>query len=282
MSNDQTVVTIWLLLTVGIIGTIVGSFLNVVIARVPEKRSIVRPRSRCIQCDSEISSGDNIPIVSWILLRGRCRHCSARISIQYPVIEALTGIMWIVITGWALVTAPEDSLVNPLLPLLITVASALIVLFAIDVRWYKLPNEIVYFLYPTTIVGLLIALALGGDWSEFPNLAVSALGGAALWVGVIGGLWLATRGRAMGLGDVKLAPILGVILGWGSLSSAAIGLLAAFVLGAGVGLFLIITGRAGARAKIAFGPYLILGFFFGLIFGSSVWDSYLGIIGLSR
>lgn len=278
--SDEVVMSTWLLVSLGVLGILVGSFLNVVIARVPEGKSIVRPRSCCPHCSAPISGRDNIPILSWILLRGRCRGCGIAISIQYPLVEALTGFVWLLLGWWGVLTAPNNSWINPLLPLALIAGSFLIALSIIDIEWQRLPNQIVFLLYPITIAGFVVALAVGDGWSQFPSLTLSGLAGALLWLGVIGSIWFITHGKAMGLGDVKLAPVLGAILGWQTFSSAAVGLLLAFVMGGVAGIFLIIFRETTGKSKIAFGPFLILGFFIGLTAGPALWEGYLGIVGI--
>lgn len=273
-------VTLWFLAVLGIAGLLVGSFLNVVISRIPEGKSIIRPRSSCASCRYTISAVDNIPLISWLLLRGQCRNCSVSISLQYPAVEALTGLVWLVLGWWALATAPSDIWINPLLPLMLVFGSVLISLAIIDMKWRRLPNPIVYFLYPVCVVGLMVAAIIAGDLSVIPGLLLSSLGGALLWGGVIGGLWLVSGGKAMGLGDAKLAPVLGAILGWQGFSSAALGLLAAFIVGACFGLLLLALRQTHAKATIAFGPFLIVGFFVGLVAGPQFWDSYRALVGL--
>ena len=254
----------------GVVGLLVGSFLNVVIARVPEGRSIVRPGSACPACGTPIQPRDNIPLLSWVLLRGRCRTCQAPISVRYPLIELANAALWFGLAWWAL--APG----NPaeLLPTLLVVGSAGLALAAIDLDHHRLPNAIVYPLYPVVLAGLCLAALVG------PQAWLAALVGAGLWLLVIGGLWLASGGRGMGLGDVKLAPVLGAVLGWLSVGVAVIGLFTAFVLGAIVGLALMLAGRAGRRSRIPFGPYLVAGYLLAIFVGPPVWAGYLASAGL--
>jgi len=254
-------------------GLIVGSFLNVVIYRVPLGLSIVRPGSACPSCHTPISARDNIPVLSWLVLRGRCRHCGGRISARYPLVELATAATWAVLGWWAVA---DWAVRAPLLPLVIVLAGAGIALSMIDIDHHRLPDVIVLPLYPVTVVGLVVAGLLGSSWPW-----AAALEGAGVWLLLIGGLWLLSAGRGMGFGDVKVAPILGATLGWLSLGSSLVGLLAAFVLGGVVGLVLLLWRRAGRGTKIPFGPYLFLGALVGLLVGQSVWDAYVGSMGLS-
>ena len=246
-------------------GLIVGSFLNVVICRVPDGRSVVRPRSRCPSCSASIAARDNIPVVSWLLLRGRCRQCAQRISWRYPLVELATMLVWLVLGGWALLGAGEPGM----LPLLLVIGSAGVALVVIDVEHHRLPDAIVLPLYPLTIAGLALSGLVSGRWA-----ILAALAGAGIWVLVVGLPWLVSGGRGMGFGDVKLAPVLGATLGWVSVPSAVVGLFAGFVLGALVGGALMLLGRAGRRTALAFGPFLIVGAFLGLLVGLPLAQAY--------
>lgn len=266
-SADGAAVLVAYFVVLGGLGLIVGSFLNVVIYRVPEGRSVVRPGSACPQCHQSIAARDNVPVLSWLVLRGRCRHCRAPIPARYPLVEALTGAVWLALGWWAL--GPQG--LDPLLPLLLVLGSAGVALSVIDLDHHRLPNAIVLPLYPVTVAGLALAGVLSGQWPVGPTLA-----GASAWLAVVGGIWLLTRGRGMGFGDVKLAPVLGATLGWVSFGSAAVGLFAGFMLGAVVGVVLIARGRAGRRSHLPFGPFLLAGAAVGLFAGAAIATAYAG------
>lgn len=252
-------------------GAIVGSFLNVVVYRVPRGESVVTPRSRCPACGEQVRAIDNVPVVSWLVLRGRCRSCHDVISPRYALVEGTTALLWAGLTAWALGTTGA----LPLLPLLLVLAAAGIALAMIDIQHHRLPDVIVLPLYPVTALGLILAGFLSGS---FPGW--STLSGCLIWLGTVGGLWLVTRGRGMGLGDVKLAPVLGATLGWLSLGSALAGLGAAFLLAAVVAAGLLLTKRAQRRTAIAFGPFLLLGALVGVLLGDPIASAYLGISGI--
>jgi leader peptidase (prepilin peptidase)/N-methyltransferase len=266
---DSTL-TVLILLTLGGLGLIVGSFLNVVIYRVPRGLSIVSPGSACPSCGTPISPRDNIPVLSWLLLRARCRSCGEHISARYPLVELATGLLWVWLGWWAI----GDS-IDPLLPLLLVLGSAGVALTMIDIDHHRLPDAIVLPLYPVTLVGLVFAGLVGHSWP----LASTAIGAGA-WLLLIGGLWLVTGGRGMGFGDVKVAPVLGATLGWIGVGTALVGLLAAFLIGGLVGIALLVSGRAGRRAKMAFGPFLFLGALVALTTGAALWDAYVASLGL--
>ena len=260
-----------LVIVLVILGLLVGSFLNVVIARVPEGQSIVTPASRCPRCGAQLRWRDNIPLVSWSLLHGRCRSCAAPISVRYPLVEAGNALLWLLLTLWALGDGSRLSL----LPLLLVLSSAGLALAVIDIEHHRLPDAIVLPLYPVTAVGLVLneVCAAEGHW-------LPAMCGAAIWGATIGGLWLITGGSGMGLGDVKLAPLLGAVLGWLGIAEAVIGLFAAFALGAIIGLVLIVARRRARRSRMAFGPFLLGGALLALLFGARLWDVYVRAMGL--
>jgi leader peptidase (prepilin peptidase)/N-methyltransferase len=170
------------------------------------------------------------------------------------------GMTWAALTWWCLVAnGPAD-----VMPLLVVMTAACCALWIIDVRWHRLPNALVYPLYPAVLAGLALSAAIGprGSWT-------SAAAGALLWGGVLVGLHVLSRGEGMGLGDVKLAPVLGAVLGWFAVSAAATGLLLAFLLGGGWALGCMLTGRS-RRAAIAFGPFLIAGWALELVMGAGL------------
>jgi leader peptidase (prepilin peptidase)/N-methyltransferase len=248
------------------LGLLVGSFLNVVIHRVPAGASVVRPRSACPACGTPIAARDNIPVLSWLLLRGRCRACAEPIPVRYPLVEAGSAALWLGLGAWALAADPL-----PVLPLLLVLGSAGLALAMIDIDHHRLPDAIVLPLYPVTLAGLVLAGVLGGTWPVLP-----AVVGVLVWLVPIGGLFVVTGGRGMGFGDVKMAPVLGATLGWVAVSAAAVGVLAGFALGAIVGVGLILARRAHRRSHLAFGPFLLVGSLVGLVTGPAVADAYLG------
>lgn len=251
----------WLLAGVcGIFGLLIGSFLNVVIWRVPRGESIVRPPSACPSCGHELRAYDNIPLVSWLVLRGRCRDCGAPISPRYPIVEGLTGVLFAV-----------TALLLPLgaLPAYLWLVGAGIALAAIDIDTKRLPNVIVY---PTAaVVGgwLVIASLVAGE----PGRALrTALGGLAL-----GAFFLALNlayPKGMGMGDVKLAVPLGFALGWVSWAAVLVGGFLSFLLGAVVGVALMAAGRAGRRSALPFGPFMLVGTYLALLVGDPIAQWY--------
>ncbi|HEY5110700.1 MAG TPA: prepilin peptidase [Acidimicrobiales bacterium] len=227
-------------------GLAVGSFLNVVIYRVPRHESIVSPRSRCPTCSAAIQERDNIPVVSWLILKGRCRNCHSPIAIRYPLIE---------LAGGALFAGAAARLgFNWALPAILVFLASLLALAFIDAEHLVLPKRIVY---PTLFMvgGLLIlAAAVTGQWDRLGTAALYALG----WWVVFFVLNFASP-RLLGFGDVRLALVLGLALGWLGIRYVLLGFFTANVIGALVGVGLIVTKRMSRQQQIPYGVFLALG-----------------------
>jgi leader peptidase (prepilin peptidase)/N-methyltransferase len=246
----------------GVYGLVIGSFLNVVIWRVPRQESIVKPPSHCPACDVKIANRDNIPVVSWLLLRGKCRNCGTAISPRYVFVELLTGVLF------AAVGARFAHSLWPL-PTYLVLTAALIALSAIDLEHYLLPNRI---LYPTdvAVVGLLaVASAAESDWGAFLRAAAAGALAFAIFF-----LIHVVSPRGMGFGDVRLAFLLGFSLGWLGWGEVAGGLFAGFVYGAVVGVALIAVKVRGRKQQIPFGPFLAAGAMTFVLFGEPIVDWY--------
>jgi leader peptidase (prepilin peptidase)/N-methyltransferase len=253
-----------------LVGLAVGSFLNVVIVRVPAGESVFFSRSQCPHCVAELSNRDRIPLLSWIILRGRCRTCAAPISVRYPIVELVTALVWAGLTAHAFAAG-----ILGLLPLLLVSSAILIALFVIDLEHKRLPDALTYLMYPAAAVGLLVDGQVTGSWPLGPALA-----GAGIWLLAIGGIWFLSGGRGMGMGDVKLAPTLGLILGWVGVGSSVVGLMSAWLIGGVVAIGLMLTRRARTGTAIPFGPFLIVGFGVGLLVGADITEIYLSSLGL--
>lgn len=250
------------------LGLLIGSFLNVVIYRVPAGFSLVSPGSACPLCQHPVRVFDNIPVVSWLVLRGRCRDCAAPISARYPSVELATGFLF-GLSGWAFGLTAYGAAV------LVLMATG-VALFMIDLDHQRLPFAIT----ATAAIGAGVALAADAVVNG-PDPILRALLSAALWFGVYGGVWFVTAGRGMGLGDVALAPVLGLVLGWLGWGPSVVGLMSGFVIGSVVGVALVLAGRAGSRSRIPHGPFLLAGAWAGLFAGESLWRAYLGVVGLA-
>lgn len=224
-------------LLVFVLGLCVGSFLNVLIDRLPKGESIWLDRSRCDWCKKTLRWFELIPLLSFILQQGRCRRCHKKLSFQYPIVELITGIGFVVIQGQVF-----DARQGLALGLIF---SSLLVIFVADLKYMIIPDSMI-------ILGIIGVLIQGRALGELQGSALSGMGAAVFFLV----LFLITRGRGMGLGDVKLAFLLGLWLGFPRI---VIAIYLAFLTGALVGVTLILTGKKGMKSKIAFGPFLVLG-----------------------
>jgi len=236
----------WAILA-AVFGLAVGSFLNVVIYRVPAGESVVSPASRCPSCGSPIRRRHNIPVTGWLLLRGRCFDCKKPISPRYPLVEAATGGLFAAVT-WRLLAIDQPWALGAYLYL----AAAGLALSMIDIDVKRLPNAIVLPSYPVVAILLTIAALGTGDWW---SLARAAIGAAALFAFYFALAFAYPAG--MGFGDVKLAGVLGALMGYLSWSALIVATFGAFLLGAIVGVTLILTSRGGRKSVIPFGPFMI-------------------------
>ena len=257
-------------LLLGLVGLAVGSFVNVVIHRVPEGRSVITPRSACPGCGNPVRPRDNIPVVSWLLLRGRCRDCGTRISVRYPLVEAGTGIAFAAVGAW-------QGWSWALLPLLYLAAiSIALALIDLDVR--RLPDVIVlpsYAVLPLLLVPDTLATL------EWWPLVRALIGGVALFLFYDVLALVYPRQGGMGGGDIKLAGVLGIALAWVGWGPLVVGTFAGFLLGGLYSLVIVVLGRAGMRSSIPFGPFMLAGAWVGVVVGQSVADWYLRTSGLA-
>lgn len=253
---------------VGALGLVIGSFLNVVVYRVPRGLNVNRPRSACPACGHEVRNRDNIPVVSWLLLRGRCRDCGNPIAARYPLVEAGTAVLFV-----CLGLRFSD---NALLPALLVLGAAGVALALIDLEHKRLPFVITVPLLGVTTV-LVLGAGLFDGWSTLDVALLSTL----VWGGLFAALYYGTAGRGMGFGDVVLAPSLGIALGWLGWGASLVGLLAGFASGALVGVGMMAAGRAGRRSALPFGPFMLIGALIGMFVGQHIWNDYLSASGLS-
>ncbi len=246
----------------GLYGLIIGSFLNVVIHRVPRGTSVIRPSSACPRCDHEIAWYDNLPVLSWVLLRRRCRNCSSVIAWRYPLVEVTTAAVFVAVSlsiglRW-------------ILGAYLFFAAVLVALSGIDIDTRKIPNAVLYPSWAVSILLISVGAALDGDLSRMVWAAV----GAALGFAVLFVIWFVAPG-GMGYGDVRLAGYIGLHLGFLSLGHVAVGLFLGFLAGAlGGAAVLLVTGRH-RRTKIPFGPFLAMGAITAVIVGQPIIDAYL-------
>jgi leader peptidase (prepilin peptidase)/N-methyltransferase len=245
----------------GAFGAVIGSFLNVCIYRVPLKKSIVWPSSACPHCRRELSWYENIPVFSWLVLRGRCRTCGASIGIQYPIVEALTAVMFAV-AWWYY--GP-----GPLLASRLIFGCALIVLFAIDLEHHLLPNVITL---PGIAAGFLFSLFTAPGWMA--SLIGILTGGGVLWL-VAETYYRVRHEEGLGMGDVKMLAMVGAFLGW---QLTLMTLMMASLSGTVIGLGLIVTKRGGMKYALPFGTFLALGAAAAATIGPRLLEWYVGLL----
>lgn len=246
-----------------LLGLAVGSFDNVAAYRIPEGISLWSPRSFCPRCGSQIAWYDNIPILSFLLLRGRCRRCGGAISLRYPIVELASGLLFLAVFAklgfeWRAELVPHLFLVT-----------VLVILSAIDLQHQIIPNRVIYPSIPLALAAMGgVALARGDAGIILRSLAGLAIGGVPL------GLLALFLPRGMGMGDAKLAAFTGTFLGFQQLTA----LFLAFLTGSLAGIALIAAGRRDRKSRIPFGPFLALGALLALMFGERIWSLYRGLL----
>lgn len=236
-------------------GAVIGSFLNVVIYRLPEGLSLISPGSRCPSCETSIRWYHNVPVVGWFVLRGRCRDCGEAISRRYPAVEALTGLLFL--AAYATYGVSWRTLLT------MAFLAALVAVTFIDIDHFRIPDKIVL---PGAIVGLAASVAITPErWWEY---AGAAFGGAAFLL-VLGLIW----SGGMGMGDVKMALMMGAVLG----SSIIVAFFVGFLVGGVAGILLMALGVKGRRDRIPFGPYLAFGSLTAALFGPQLIRLYIDV-----
>ncbi|MDX9892818.1 MAG: prepilin peptidase [Patescibacteria group bacterium] len=240
-----------------ILGIALGSFFNVVVYRLANDKSFLNGRSFCPDCRQQIAWYDNIPLLSFMILRGRCRHCRQQISWQYPAVELATGLIFI----WLY----YSSGLNIKLFAHLVFASFLILIFVYDLKYYQILDRISL---PAICLALIFNLYLGFDFS---NLLLGALIGS----GFFAVQFFGSKGKWVGDGDIRLGALMGLILGWQILLVA---LFIAYLVGAAVGLFLIVTDKKKMSSALPFGPFLSGATLVAMIYGKQLLSWYLNLI----
>lgn len=301
----MTAAAIVLIVVTGLYGLVIGSFLNVVAYRVPAGIPLTR-ESRCPSCDARIRWWQNVPVFGWLALRGRCASCGAAISARYPAVEALTGTLFAAVAAGVTFSRPLDA--RPVdgrlwlgtaefwgvLVTLLVFLSFSIALTLIDLDTRRLPNAIVLPGWATIVALLLITTVLAGllpadggleagrldggsweriDWGPFGR---AVTGGVALFLFYFTVRLISPRG--MGGGDVKLAGLVGTILGWFGWGVLIVGAFAAFALGGVFGIAMMLIGRARRKSAIPFGPWMLAGAWTGVLVGEPVSRWYMGLL----
>ena len=304
----MTPTVIFVTVFAGLFGLVIGSFLNVVAYRLPNKISLLR-ESRCPHCDAPVRWYQNVPVMSWLVLRGRCASCTAPISARYPIVEAITAVVFALVAlgvsfGRPLDQRPTDGALwfgTPefwgILVTLETFAALSIVLTLIDLDHKRLPNAIVLPGW-VAIAGLLLVTVLLTELNPVTELPMAAgvtpegisaprtvdwwpfaraiIGGAVLFLFYYVVRWISPRG--MGGGDVKLAGLVGTVLGWFGWSTLIVGAFSAFVLGGLFGIALMLFGGAKRKTAIPFGPWMLAGAWAGIVFGEPLGRWYMGML----
>ena len=235
-------------------GLCVGSFLNVVIARLPAGRSIVRPASACPGCGTPIAWFDNLPVLSYVLLRGRCRSCREPISWRYPAVEIVCGLLFVLASRWF---EPGFALASA-----VVLLAGLLAITVIDLDHQIIPDVLSV---PGIVIGFLFSLAPGGIGWESSLLGVVVGGG--VFLAIIAGSRLVLGQAGMGVGDVKLGAMLGAFLGW---KLSLLSILLSMLLGGPLAAALLATGQKGRKDPIPFGPFLAVGGLISLFCGDAV------------
>ena len=278
MILEEPAILVSLVVLSGVLGTIIGSFLNVVVWRLPRGESVRYPGSACPNCGHPIRAWDNIPVWSWLILRGRCRDCSAPISRRYPLVEAGTGVFFAAVAWWLLASlSPELPFAAFVLASLayLYLAAISVALALIDLDTHKLPNLIVLPAYAIGLVLLGGSSILSGDLGAILR---AVIGMAAMFVGYL--VMVLVYPAGMGLGDVKLAGVLGLFLGWLGWGALLVGAFGAFLLGGVFAVILLLLRKAGRKSGIPFGPWMLVGGWLGAVVGERIWQAYLALFGL--
>jgi leader peptidase (prepilin peptidase)/N-methyltransferase len=247
-------------------GLAIGSFLNCIIYRLQAEKNFLRGRSFCPHCKHILSWQDLIPLLSFVILKGKCRYCGKKISCQYPLVELATGILFVLIVDNQLSSITLQNLLSTFYFLLII--CFLIIIFVYDLKHYIIPDKIIY---PAIITALVYNL-LDTKYLVV-NTAPAALGAGAFFLTIV----LVSKGKWMGLGDVKLAFLMGLFLGFPNILTA---LFVSFLMGAIVGLGLIMAGKKTLRSEVPFAPFLVGGTFLTIFWGRELINWYLNYFNL--
>lgn len=236
------------------LGLLIGSFLNAVIYRLHSGESILKARSHCIKCGHVLAWYELVPLLSFLIQRGKCRKCKKNISIQYPLVELTTAILFAVVLYY-----------NLPLSYTLTISSFLIVIFVYDLKHYIIPDKIIH---PAILLSGIWRMVSGDALYSgiYVTLAVSAFFAAIFFI---------SKGKWLGFGDVKLAFFMGLFLGWPNILVA---LFAAFVLGGIIGIGLVASRRKTMKSQVPFGPFLVAGTFIAMFFGGKIVNWYLGLL----
>lgn len=241
-----------------LLGLVMGSFLNVCIVRLPHEESVVEPRSHCRSCKNPLAWYDNIPLISFVVLRGRCRTCTERISVRYPLVEALTAVLFVMIVAADM--PPRETVLN------LVLASALVVVTFIDIDYFIIPDQITW---PSILIAPAAAFVVQ-HITVRDSIVGILLGGGMLWA--FAWSYEKLRGHeGMGLGDVKLLAMIGGLQGW---QAPLFSLMAGAIVGSAVGLVMMVVRGRRFDMEIPFGPFLAFGSILYMLAGTRIIDLY--------
>jgi len=274
LNVDIMVTFITISIALFFMGAAIGSFLNVVIHRSLIDESWVTGRSRCDHCRKKISWYDNIPLLSYLILRAKCRFCKKPIALTHPVVEFLVGslFVWWYMTGTFFFTLTQKpfEVLQPLFWLIVGVI--LIAIFVTDYLYYIIPDMFVILLLVLTIIYRISLVSFGIMQGRDLLMAILGMGIAVLF---IGSLWFFTKRKGMGLGDVKLMAPLGLLMGW---PNSLVGLFLSFIIGGFIGILLLLAKKKKFNQVVPFGPFLIVGTFISLIWGDQILAWYISFL----
>ena len=265
---------IYIYIIIFIFGTLIGSFLNCLIYRLENKKSFIFGRSMCPNCKHKLAWYDLIPIFSFIFLKAQCRYCKEKISWQYPIVETITGLLFLSIINYQLSVINEFSIFNFInLSFLFFVFSSILIIFIYDLKHFIIPDKVIYPLIAITIFYLIINhyLLIINNQLSIINYLLSGLGAAMFFLAI----YLLSKGKWLGFGDVKLVLFLGLFLGWPNI---LLSLFLSFVIGAIIGIGLILFKGKGLKSQIPFAPFLILGSFIAFFWGRQLLSWYFSLI----
>ena len=256
-----------LALTFLFFGIIFGSFINAWVWRIENNLSVAKGRSMCPHCKHTLAWYDLVPLLSYAVLRGKCRYCKAKISSQYPIIELTTGLLFM---STYLILAPTGIQQWPQLAIILAVTVLLVAAYIYDAKHMELPE---IFMIPAIILGV-VYLGLNALWLGWGALS-GQLVGLGIFVLAFTAMWYFSKGTWLGAGDIRLAAIMGLLL---SPKQLLVGIFAAYLVGAVYGLTVLMKSQKKRGVKVPFGPFLIIGFYTGLFFGTQIANWYLGFI----
>jgi prepilin signal peptidase PulO-like enzyme (type II secretory pathway) len=261
-----------------LLGLVVGSFLNCIIYRLETSQSFLRGRSFCPHCRHILSWQDLIPLLSFFILKGKCRYCRKPISFQYPLVELATGLIFLLIFHFQLISTLSQFITTLYL---FIISSFLIIIFVYDLKHYIILDKVIYPAIGIAALYRLLEVLNLGYWNLFENWKFE-IGNLPLLINPIASAFFASlffllivmvsRGAWMGVGDIKLAFLMGLVLGWPNILTA---LFSAFLIGAIIGIVLIILGEKSLKSEVPFGPFLVTGTFIALFLGQEIVNFYV-------